>query len=98
MHCLRACEAAGISPWLRLPEVDAKLIGRALDAGVEAIVLPRVESAEEVERAVVAASFPPLGNRGITGGRGTGFGTLTLPGHIEMTNAEPRIMPMIDVP
>lgn len=96
MHCLRACEAAGISPWLRLPEVDAKLIGRALDAGVEAIVLPRVESAEEVERAVAAASFPPLGSRGITGGRGTGFGTLTLPGYIEMTNAEPRIMPMIE--
>lgn len=36
MHSLRACESAGISAWLRIPEVDAQLIGRALDAGFEA--------------------------------------------------------------
>jgi 4-hydroxy-2-oxoheptanedioate aldolase len=34
MHCVRACEAAGISPWLRIPQLDEKLIGRALDAGI----------------------------------------------------------------
>ncbi|MFB8829762.1 aldolase/citrate lyase family protein [Azotobacter sp. CWF10] len=59
MHCLRACESAGIAPRLRLPEADEKLIGRALDAGFEAIVLPRVESAGEVERAIAAACFRP---------------------------------------
>lgn len=96
MHCLRACEATGISPWVRLPEVDAKLIGRALDAGVEAIVLPRVESVEEVARAVAAAYFPPLGRRGITGGRCTGFGALALTDYIAQANAEPRIVPMIE--
>lgn len=58
MHCLRACESAGVSPWVRVPEVDEKLIGRLLDAGVEAIVLPRVESAAEVARAIAAAQFP----------------------------------------
>lgn len=63
MHCIRACEAAGISPWLRLPQVDEKLIGRALDAGIEAIVLSRIESAAQVQRAIEAAFFPPLGKR-----------------------------------
>ncbi|MBT8764559.1 HpcH/HpaI aldolase family protein [Metapseudomonas boanensis] len=96
MHCLRACESAGISPWLRVPEVDAKLIGRALDAGAEAIVLPRVESAEEVARAVEAAFFPPLGRRGITGGRVTGFGRLPLPQYIELANRARPIVPMIE--
>ena len=51
MHCVRACEAAGISPWLRIPRVDEKLIGRALDAGIDAIVLSRAESAAQVQRA-----------------------------------------------
>jgi len=96
MHCLRACESAGVSPWVRLPEVDEKLIGRLLDAGAEAIVLPRVESAAEVARAIAAAQFPPLGRRGISGGRGTGFGTLPLPRYIELANQKPFIVPMIE--
>ena len=95
MHCLRACETAGVSPWVRVPEVDEKLIGRLLDAGAEAIVLPRVESAAEVARAIAAAQFPPLGRRGISGGRNTGFGSLSLPQYIELSNRQPRIVPMI---
>lgn len=96
MHCLRACESAGVSPWVRLPEVDEKLIGRLLDAGAEALVLPRVESAAEVARAIAAAQFPPLGRRGITGGRSTGFGTLPLAQYIELANQQPFIVPMIE--
>lgn len=96
MHCIRACEAAGIAPWLRLPEVDAKLIGRALDAGVQAIVLSRAERAAEVRRAAQAALFPPLGTRGITGGRITGFGRLSLPDYIVLANRQTPIVPMIE--
>lgn len=96
MHCLRACESAAVSPWVRVPEVDEKLIGRLLDAGAEAIVLPRVESAAEVARAIAAAQFPPLGRRGITGGRGTGFGTLPLAPYIELANRQAFIVPMIE--
>ncbi|MBS7691232.1 4-hydroxy-2-oxovalerate aldolase [Pseudomonas lalucatii] len=96
MHCLRACEAAGLAPWVRVPEVDDKLIGRLLDAGAEAIVLPRVESAAEVARAVAAAQFPPQGRRGISGGRNTGFGALALADYIALSNRQPRIVPMIE--
>lgn len=96
MHCVRACEAAGISPWLRIPQVDEKLIGRALDAGIEAIVLSRTESAAQVQRAIEAAWFPPLGKRGITGGRITGFGRLPLPEYIDLANRQTPIIPMIE--
>ncbi|WP_431745828.1 HpcH/HpaI aldolase family protein [Pseudomonas sp.] len=96
MHCVRACEAAGISPWLRIPQVDEKLIGRALDAGIEAIVLSRAESAAQVRRAVDAAFFPPMGKRGITGGRITGFGRLALPAYIDRANSQTPIIPMIE--
>ena len=96
MHCVRACEAAGISPWLRIAQVDEKLIGRALDAGIEGIVLSRTESAEQVQRAVQAALFPPLGKRGITGGRITGFGRVPLPEYISLANRKTPIVPMIE--
>lgn len=95
-HAIRACEVVGCEPWVRVPEVDAKLIGRVLDAGARGIVIPRLESAAQAEAAVAAARFPPLGRRGITGGRVTGFGTLSLDEYIEAANRDIRIVPMIE--
>ncbi|MBW4040525.1 MAG: hypothetical protein HIU86_00135 [Acidobacteria bacterium] len=42
---------------------DAGLIGRALDAGADGVVVPLVESAAEAEAAVSAANHPPRGIR-----------------------------------
>lgn len=95
-HAIRACEVVGCEPWVRVPEVDAKLIGRVLDAGARGIVIPRLESAAQAEAAVTAARFPPLGRRGITGGRVTGFGAVSLDDYIERANREIRIVPMIE--
>lgn len=95
-HAIRACEAAGCEPWVRVPEVDTKLIGRVLDAGARAIVLPRLESASQARSAVAAARFPPQGTRGITGGRVTRFGQVSLHDHIAQANASLRIVPMIE--
>jgi 4-hydroxy-2-oxoheptanedioate aldolase len=95
-HAIRACELAGCAPWVRVPEVDRKLIGRVLDAGARGIVIPRLESAAEAAQAVAAARFPPCGTRGITGGRVTGFGKVPLADHIAATNRDIRIVPMIE--
>ncbi|MGH8081190.1 MAG: HpcH/HpaI aldolase family protein [Lysobacter sp.] len=95
-HAIRACELGGCEPWVRVPEVDAKLIGRVLDAGAKGIVLPRLETVEEAVRAVSAARFPPLGRRGITGGRVTGFGKIGLNEYIETANRQIRVIPMIE--
>jgi 4-hydroxy-2-oxoheptanedioate aldolase len=42
---------------------DAGLIGRALDAGADGVVVPLVQNAAEAEAAVAAASYPPRGIR-----------------------------------
>ena len=42
---------------------DAGLIGRALDAGADGVIVPLVSSAAEAEAAVASASYPPRGNR-----------------------------------
>lgn len=95
-HGIRACELGGCEPWVRVPEVDEKLIGRVLDAGAKGIVIPRLETAEQARRAVGAAHFPPWGRRGITGGRVTGFGKIPMAEYIERTRHEIRIVPMIE--
>lgn len=95
-HAIRACELGGCEAWVRVPEVDAKLIGRVLDAGARGIVIPRLETASQAAQAVAAARFPPLGRRGITGGRVTGFGKIPINDYIDLANREIRIVPMIE--
>lgn len=56
-------EVRGAEPFVRLPSIDASLIGRLLDAGVTGIIAPLVESAEQARALVNATLYPPRGNR-----------------------------------
>ncbi len=60
----QAAVAAGLSPIVRVAELQYALIARALDCGAQGIIFPRVESPEVLERAVSWTKFPPLGVRG----------------------------------
>jgi 4-hydroxy-2-oxoheptanedioate aldolase len=60
----RACDAAGLVPLARAPSLDPGWIGRALDAGAEAVVVPGIASAAQAARAVAATRFAPEGTRG----------------------------------
>lgn len=74
---LRAAERTGIEPLVRLPNTDPSVVRKLRDAGVRAMFLPRVESAEEVERAVKAAYFrydDAPGDRGLAGPRARRWG------------------------
>jgi 4-hydroxy-2-oxoheptanedioate aldolase len=95
-HSLQAVLQTGCTPLVRVPGVDAKLIGRLLDAGARGIVLPQADSAATVAQAIAACRFPPLGNRGITGGPITGFGTLPLDDYIPLANDNIMVVPMIE--
>ncbi|HEV7622852.1 MAG TPA: aldolase/citrate lyase family protein [Amnibacterium sp.] len=48
---------------VRVRANDPGLIGRALDAGADGVIVPLVDSAEDAEAAVAAASYPPRGVR-----------------------------------
>ncbi|CAM3792838.1 aldolase/citrate lyase family protein [Deinococcus frigens] len=47
----------------RVPQGDLALATKFLDAGVEGMILPMVESREECEAFVAACRYPPLGTR-----------------------------------
>ncbi|WP_025897534.1 HpcH/HpaI aldolase family protein [Sneathiella glossodoripedis] len=61
----RAIRFAGDSSTLiRIPWNDPVMVKKALDAGMEGIMFPCVNTAEEARKAVDACYFPPRGSRG----------------------------------
>lgn len=50
----------GISPIVRVPSMDTAAISMALDGGAEGIVVPYVETVDEVQRAVGAVKYRPI--------------------------------------
>jgi 4-hydroxy-2-oxoheptanedioate aldolase len=63
LHNLIAIDAGGSAGLVRVPSNDAAWIGRALDAGAHAVVVPMVNSADEAAAAVRATRYPPTGTR-----------------------------------
>jgi len=60
----RVSVMSGLSPIVRVAELQYSLVARALDCGAQGVIFPRVESAELLARAVSWTKFPPTGVRG----------------------------------
>ncbi len=60
----QAGPAAGVTPLVRVGELQYTLVARALDVGAGGIVFPRVDDPEVLSRAVSWTKFPPVGVRG----------------------------------
>ena len=88
----RASVAAGMTPIVRVADVQYSLIARALDSGAMGILLPRIESPEILARAVSWAYFPPVGVRGygLTAPH-VNYEAVTMPQVIEHRNANTMV-------
>lgn len=95
-NMVRAAECAGLTPLVRIPAVLPDVIVRVLDCGAQGIVVPHVCSVEDARAAVRSARYHPLGERGISGGRTTGFGTIALPEYFARANRELMVVIMIE--
>jgi 2-keto-3-deoxy-L-rhamnonate aldolase RhmA len=60
----RTSAMAGMSPIVRVADMQYALVARALDCGAQGVIFPRVESPELLEKAVSWTKFPPVGVRG----------------------------------
>jgi 2-dehydro-3-deoxyglucarate aldolase/4-hydroxy-2-oxoheptanedioate aldolase len=61
---LMAIKGSDTAALVRVPWNDAVLIKPVLDAGADGIIVPMVQNAAEVARAVAACRYPPEGIRG----------------------------------
>jgi 2-keto-3-deoxy-L-rhamnonate aldolase RhmA len=92
---LRVTRNTSTTPLVRIQEIEQGTIKRMLDLGAEGIIVPQVMRAEDVERAVRFAKYPPLGVRGVGGERATRWGT----GLRELTrigNSETMVIPLVE--
>ncbi len=80
---------------VRLAERSTSLTKRALDIGADGVVIPWVESVEELEEAVRDCRYPPEGRRGIGGERATAWGQC-LAEHTSEANEHVLVVPLIE--
>jgi 2-keto-3-deoxy-L-rhamnonate aldolase RhmA len=92
---LQAVDATPAVPVVRVEEGTRLRIGRALDFGAPALMVPRVETAAEAERIVSYVRYPPSGVRGVAlPTRGAGYGELT---HADVATAHAQICTFIQI-
>lgn len=92
---LQAVDATPATAVVRVEEGTRLRIGRALDAGARALMVPRVESAADAERIVSWVRYPPTGVRGVAlPTRGAGYGEL---GHAGVAGFHEEICLMLQV-
>jgi len=80
---------------VRVAELNAGLIKRVLDIGADGVVVPWVETAEQLRQAVTFATYPPQGLRGIGAERATGWGQCFVQ-HTEAANEHVLVVPIIE--
>ncbi len=67
---IQAARLAGICPLVRVTNPEYHLMARPLDAGAQGLMIPRVETVEQVEHIVASTKYPPRGLRGCSVLRG----------------------------
>jgi 4-hydroxy-2-oxoheptanedioate aldolase len=79
LSCLQAVAATSATALLRVEANDRTVLKRALDLGIEGVMVPDIRSAEEARQVVAACRYPPQGVRGYaaSGVRGSDYGFQT---------------------
>ena len=80
---------------VRVADLDRGLIKRALDIGADGVVIPWVETEEQLRQAVTFARYPPEGGRGIGAERATGWGECMVE-HTAEANDHVLVVPIIE--
>jgi 2-dehydro-3-deoxyglucarate aldolase/4-hydroxy-2-oxoheptanedioate aldolase len=93
----RVSALCGLSPIVRVADLQYALVARALDCGADGVIFPRVESPELLERAIGWTKFPPAGVRGygLTATQ-VEYQPLTFPQIIEHVNANTMVVLQIE--
>ncbi len=71
---IQVIESNGTVPLVRVGGYDAYQIKRVMDAGAHGIIVPQVNSLEDVRKAIDAVYYPSIGSRGVGLGRAQDYG------------------------
>jgi 4-hydroxy-2-oxoheptanedioate aldolase len=92
-HMVRAADASGIVPLVRVAVNLPQNILRYLDAGALGVQIPMVNTREEAERVVASTKYPPQGRRGLAATRAAGYGAgIGLSEYVTVANEETLVI------
>jgi 2-keto-3-deoxy-L-rhamnonate aldolase RhmA len=92
---LRAAVRSETVALVRLAELNGGAIKRALDLGADGVVIPWMESPEQLAEAVACAKYPPEGKRGIGAERATAWGQAFVE-HTREANDQVLVVPILE--
>jgi len=94
MNVIRTCESTNMTPMIRIGSKDPKIVLQYLDAGMMGIMMPGLETVEEVKMLVDAVKYAPLGKRGLGFSRASGHMayTTSAPDYIDFSNEQTMVI------
>ena len=92
---LRATVRSDTVALVRIAELNVGLIKRALDIGADGIVIPWIETTEQLRQAVAYSRYPTDGVRGIGGERATCWGQCLVE-HTAEANENVLVVPIVE--
>lgn len=74
---LQTCRLIGLPSFVRVPETTYHHISRCIDLGADGVMIPRVETLDQLKKVVESLRFPPVGCKGRGGYRQLRVGETT---------------------
>ncbi len=92
---LIAIQATPAAAIVRVVSAERLRVGRVLDLGADGLMVPRLETPDDVRATVRSMRYPPDGIRGVAAGtRGAGYSTV---GHREIRSISDRLLGVFQV-
>jgi 2-keto-3-deoxy-L-rhamnonate aldolase RhmA/quercetin dioxygenase-like cupin family protein len=92
---LRATVRSDTTALVRVTELNLGQIKRALDIGADGVIIPWIETADQLRQAVSYCHYPPKGVRGIGGERATCWGRCLVE-HTAEADENVLVVPIIE--
>ena len=98
---IRISELSGLTPFIRIADVTHGQIQHALDSGAGGLIVPCLETAQQVKKLVNLSKFSPKGNRGFAPCRGSRWGCdedarISMEHYMNNCNEEAMIIPQCE--
>ena len=100
-NAVTASDAAGLELFVRIPEGSRSAVLHALDVGAKGVIVPCIETVEQVKALIAYAKFQPTGARGYCMTRDGKWGydaayTEGLSGYMRESNSKTMLIPQCE--
>mgnify|MGYP001604891720 CR=1 FL=1 len=74
LRIIATAQAGGVVCLPRIASHNSEMVRRLMDSGADGMIVPMVQNAQDVEKMIAWAKYPPLGRRGFGVSRAQGYG------------------------